>query len=109
MTGLDDPHGSGPLRPLLLAGQALAEERRRAATLPGLRVSSRERGDILMLGIGGFTPLDGFMTSADWRGVYVPPPPCVISAAKACPTETSTGLSGGEVALYPHGQSTSSP
>ncbi|MFO1331011.1 MAG: sulfate adenylyltransferase [Rubrivivax sp.] len=68
MTGLVDPHGSGPLRPLLLAGQALAEERRRAATLPGLRVSSRERGDILMLGIGGFTPLDGFMTSADWRG-----------------------------------------
>ena len=69
MTGLVDPHGSGPLRPLLLAGQALAEERRRAATLPGLRVSSRERGDILMLGIGGFTPLDGFMTSADWRSV----------------------------------------
>ena len=69
MTGLVDPHGSGPLRPLLLAGQALAEERRRAATLPGLRVSSRERGDIVMLGIGGFTPLEGFMTSTDWRGV----------------------------------------
>jgi sulfate adenylyltransferase len=33
-----------------------------------LRVSSRERGDILMLGIGGFTPLDGFMTHADWQG-----------------------------------------
>ena len=22
-----------------------------------------------MLGIGGFTPLDGFMTRADWKGV----------------------------------------
>ena len=22
-----------------------------------------------MLGIGGFTPLDGFMTKADWQGV----------------------------------------
>ena len=69
MTGLVDPHGSDRLRPLLLEGQALVEERQRAAALPGLRVSSRERGDILMLGIGGFTPLDGFMTSADWRGV----------------------------------------
>jgi sulfate adenylyltransferase len=34
-----------------------------------LRVTSREKGDIIMLGIGGFTPLEGFMTHADWRGV----------------------------------------
>ncbi len=68
MGGLVDPHGSDRLRPLLLEGEALAAERRRAASLPALRVSSRERGDILMLGIGGFTPLDGFMTHADWRG-----------------------------------------
>ena len=68
MTGLVEPHGSDRLRPLLLEGQPLAEERRRAASMPGLRVSSRERGDILMMGIGGFTPLDGFMTHADWQG-----------------------------------------
>ena len=55
--------------PLLLEGDALVAERARAATLPPLRVSSRERGDIIMLGIGGFTPLAGFMGSADWRGV----------------------------------------
>jgi len=41
----------------------------RAKTLPGLRVSSRERGDLIMMGIGGFTPLEGFMTHADWQGV----------------------------------------
>ena len=41
----------------------------RARSLPQVRVSSRERGDIIMLGIGGFTPLDGFMTRADWTGV----------------------------------------
>ncbi len=63
------PHGGGPLKPLMLHGAALAEERRRAGTLPGLRVSSREKGDLIMLGIGGFTPLDGFMTHADWQGV----------------------------------------
>src|SRR5512143_2182126 len=66
---LVNPHGGGDLRPLLLAGDALAAERRRAAALPKLRVSSREKGDIIMLGIGGFTPLDGFMARADWQGV----------------------------------------
>ena len=69
MTRLVPPHGGGELMPLLLEGEALAAERARAATLPALRVSSRERGDILMLGIGGFTPLTGFMTHADWQGV----------------------------------------
>ena len=63
------PHGGGDLKPLLLEGEALAAERRRAATLPALRVSSREKGDLIMLGIGGFTPLDGFMSHADWEGV----------------------------------------
>jgi len=55
--------------PLLLQGEELADERRRAATLPKVRVTSREKGDISMLGIGGFTPLEGFMTHVDWGGV----------------------------------------
>jgi sulfate adenylyltransferase len=63
------PHGGGNLRPLLLAGEELAAERARANSLPRLPVSSRERGDLIMLGIGGFTPLDSFMTHADWQGV----------------------------------------
>jgi sulfate adenylyltransferase len=66
---LVSPHGGGPLKPLLLAGEALAAERARAAKMPRLDVSSREKGDLVMLGIGGFTPLDGFMTHADWEGV----------------------------------------
>lgn len=66
---LVSPHGGGPLKPLLLEGAALAAESARARALPALRVSSREMGDIIMLGIGGFTPLDGFMGEADWRGV----------------------------------------
>jgi sulfate adenylyltransferase len=63
------PHGGGGLLPRLLQGEALAAEKRRAATLPGVRVTSREKGDLIMLGIGGFTPLEGFMTHADWAGV----------------------------------------
>jgi sulfate adenylyltransferase len=53
----------------MLAGEALAAERARAQTLPAVQVSSREKGDLIMLGIGGFTPLEGFMTRADWQGV----------------------------------------
>ncbi|MGZ8231619.1 MAG: sulfate adenylyltransferase [Burkholderiales bacterium] len=69
MPGLVRPHGGGNLNPLLLTGTALEAERERAQALPKLRVTSREKGDIVMLGIGGFTPLDGFMSHADWRGV----------------------------------------
>jgi len=63
------PHGGGSLEPLLLDEPRLAEERRRAASLPRLTVNSREKGDLVMLGIGGFTPLDGFMGRDDWKGV----------------------------------------
>ncbi len=69
MPGLVRPHGGGGLKPLMLAGETLAAERARARSLPVLRVSSREKGDLIMLGVGGFTPLDGFMTRADWQGV----------------------------------------
>ncbi len=69
MPGLVRPHGGGPLKPLTLAAEVLAAERARARSLPALRVSSREKGDLIMLGIGGFTPLQGFMTHADWQGV----------------------------------------
>ena len=66
---LVNPHGGGDLMPLLLQGAELKAEQTRAAALPKVRVSSREKGDIIMLGIGGFTPLEGFMTHTDWQGV----------------------------------------
>jgi sulfate adenylyltransferase len=66
---LVNPHGGAGLKPLLLAEPELGEEKKRARSLPKLKVSSRERGDLIMMGIGGFTPLDGFMTRADWEGV----------------------------------------
>lgn len=69
MTGLVTPHGGGPLKPLLLEGEAAAAEAKRAQTLPRVTISSREAGDLFMLGIGGFTPLDGFMGFDDWKRV----------------------------------------
>ena len=67
---LVNPHGKEKrLKPLLLAGDALSEERRRAEALPRVPMTSRETSDLIMLGIGAFTPLEGFMGHDDWRGV----------------------------------------
>jgi sulfate adenylyltransferase len=102
---LVNPHGGGALRPLLLDGAELDAERRRAAGLPKLAVSSRERGDIIMLGIGGFTPLDGFMTHTDWQGAcdgmklangLFWPIPITLSAGGAFAKDIKTGQ---EIAL----------
>jgi sulfate adenylyltransferase len=69
MSRLVRPHGGGELKPLLLQGEALAAEKARAQGLPQVNLTSREAGDVIMMGIGGFTPLEGFMTRADWEGV----------------------------------------
>lgn len=69
MSQLVNPHGDDGLKPLLLKGAERDAELERAQGLPKITVSSREAGDIIMLGIGGFTPLSGFMTQADWQGV----------------------------------------
>jgi sulfate adenylyltransferase len=70
MDQLVKPHGKdGKLKPLLLEGAELAEEQKRAATLKQINITSRETGDAIMMGIGGFTPLEGFMGSADWKSV----------------------------------------
>ncbi len=69
MGKLVNPHGGGELKPLLLQDAALIAEKQRAASLPKVKLSSRETGDVIMMGIGGFTPLTGFMTKADWQGV----------------------------------------
>ncbi|HQU33459.1 MAG TPA: hypothetical protein PLB88_04015, partial [Thermoanaerobaculaceae bacterium] len=68
MSKLVPPHGSPHLKPLLLDGKELADELGKAAHLKKVPITSRESGDLIMLGIGGFTPLDGFMGRDDWKG-----------------------------------------
>lgn len=64
------PHGKQKkLIPLLLSGAELKEEKEKAKTLNQIRITSREAGDLIMMGIGGFTPLKGFMGRDDWLGV----------------------------------------
>ena len=69
MSKLVPPHGSKKLKTLALHGSERKSELKKAESLPKLMCSSREFGDVVMLGIGGFTPLDGFMNRADWQSV----------------------------------------
>lgn len=105
MSGLVPPHGADELMPLLLEGEALEAERQRAAQLPRVPIRSREAGDLIMLGIGGFTPLRGFMGHDDWRGVCERmqtadgtfwPIPITLSAD----AELARSVQGREVALH---------
>ena len=68
MHTLVSPHGSPDLKPLLLEGRDRTEEIQRAAQLKHVPLTSRETGDLIMMGIGAFTPLDGFMGHDDWKG-----------------------------------------
>ncbi len=63
------PHGSDELKVLLLSGKEKEDELKKAKGLKKICITSRETGDLIMLGIGGFTPLDGFMGHDDWKGV----------------------------------------
>ncbi|MGD9829154.1 MAG: sulfate adenylyltransferase, partial [Hyphomicrobiaceae bacterium] len=65
------PHGGGALKPLLAPKEARAEALKHAGKLRKVQLSSREVSDLLMLGMGAYTPLDGFMGHDDWRGTVV--------------------------------------
>ena len=70
MSDLIAPHGKQEkLMPLLLEGSALEAEKKKAQGLKKITITTRETSDAIMLGIGAFTPLTGFMTKADWKGV----------------------------------------
>jgi len=68
MSHLIPPHG-GRFKPLLLRGEKLQEATQKAKSLPQVRMTTRERDDLIMMGIGAFSPLEGFMGRADWKGV----------------------------------------
>jgi sulfate adenylyltransferase len=69
MSRLVPPHGGQQLNPRLLSGEALAAETNRAGSLTRVPMTSRETSDLIMLGIGAFSPLDGFMGRDDWQAV----------------------------------------
>ena len=62
------PHG-GELKPLLLEGGEREELVQKSRELPRVRLSSRETSDLIMMAIGAFSPLNGFMGREDYLGV----------------------------------------
>jgi sulfate adenylyltransferase len=107
-SNLISPHGSPELITLLLEGEELNEEKKKAASMKKINLSSRETGDLIMMGIGGFTPLKGFMGKEDWKGVCeemkMPskdglfwPIPVTLSCDKS---EAESITIGEEIALY---------
>jgi len=108
MAKLISPHGSPELITLLLEGEELKQEMQKAESLLKVNISSRESGDLIMLGIGGFTPLTGFMGQDDWKNVCAEmkmpsmnglfwPIPVTVSTDK----ETADKINiGDEVALF---------
>jgi len=105
MANLIPPHGGKGLTCCLLEGAELDAEKKKAEGLKKITMSHREVGDLIMMGIGGFSPLTGFMTLADWKGVCENfqladgtfwPIPVTLSAGK----DDADGIKvGGEVAL----------
>jgi len=104
MSKLVPPHG-GELKPKLLEGKDLEIEMKKATTLKSVRMSSRETSDLIMLAIGAFSPLDGFMVQNDYKRVVSEmhlandilwPIPITLSVSK----EQATAIAiGQEVAL----------
>jgi sulfate adenylyltransferase len=106
MSNLVNPHGKEKiLKPLLLEGDQLVEEQEKAKSLKQIITTSRETSDCIMMGIGAFTPLQGFMGKNDWQGVCDSmkmtdgtfwPIPITLSASKE---EADSLRDGEEVAL----------
>ncbi len=68
MSTLVPPHGSKELKPLISPEVERGEEIKRAESLKKVPMTSRETSDVIMMAMGAYTPLEGFMGEADWRG-----------------------------------------
>jgi sulfate adenylyltransferase len=106
MSQLIPPHGGKGLTLCLLEGAELEAEKKKAEGLKKIEISPRVKGDLIMMGVGGFSPLTGFMTKADWKGVCENflmadgtfwPIPVTLDASKA---DADSISEGDEIALY---------
>lgn len=71
MSKLVSPHGGGGLKALLAPRAERAALLARAQGLTKVPMTSREVSDVLMMAMGAYTPLDGFMGKGNWRRVCV--------------------------------------
>ena len=65
---LINPHG-GKLVNREIHGREREELIRIATTLPKVQLNNRQISDLLMIAIGGYSPLDGFLNEADYTSI----------------------------------------
>jgi sulfate adenylyltransferase len=63
-----EAHGGALVDLLIVAADANAL-RDRAASLPTVSLGARTLSDLELLAVGGYSPLNGFMTESDYRSV----------------------------------------
>ena len=64
-----NPAHGGRLIDLLATGSEADELRAKAEGLPSVTLEERALSDLELLTVGGYSPLEGFMTQADYRAV----------------------------------------
>ena len=110
MSKLVPPHGGKGLVCCKLHGSELIAEQDKAKGLKQIEISARTKGDLIMMGIGAFSPLSGFMGKADWKSVCEKyaladgtfwPIPITFDVAKADADEIKEG---DEIALVRDGE-----
>lgn len=67
-TQLITPYG-GELKDLMIPAEQVAERKEYANRLPSIQLTQRSVCDLELLAVGAFSPLDRFMSQADYQGV----------------------------------------
>ena len=99
------PHGGGTLIDLRCSDKERESLRKKARSLPSVKLDARALTDLELLAIGGFSPLEGFMTEEQCKSVvndmHLPGAvPWTIPVALSASEGEVAGLSeGDEIAL----------
>ncbi len=67
--GETNPAHGGRLIDLVAGGSEAQALREQTAKMPAVTLNSRTLSDLELLAVGGYSPLEGFMTQADYRAV----------------------------------------
>ncbi|HIB20788.1 MAG TPA: sulfate adenylyltransferase [Rhodospirillales bacterium] len=100
MGPLVSPHGRSTLSPLIAPKQKLAAVERHARNLFQIPMNSREKSDLLLMAMGAYTPIKGFVGEADWTNICANmrlddglfwPIPITLSVAKSLAKNIAIG------------------
>ena len=100
MGPLVSPHGRSTLSPLIAPKQKLAAVERHARNLIQIPMTSREKSDLLLMAMGAYTPIKGFVGEADWTNICANmrlddglfwPIPITLSVAKSLAKNIAIG------------------